>query len=34
MKKDYKKRIIFFMKYDFYKYMIMLFNLYNAFITF
>ena len=34
MKKDYKKKIVFLTKYDFYKYIIMLFNLYNAFITF
>ena len=34
IKEKHKKKIIFFIKYDFYKYMIMLFNLYNAFITF
>ena len=34
IKKNYKKRIIFFTRYDFYKYIIMLFDLYNAFATF
>ena len=34
IKKDYKKRIAFLIKYDFYKYIIMLFDLYNVFITF
>ena len=33
VRKNYKKKI-FLIKYDFYKYIIMLFNLYNAFITF
>ena len=34
VKKEYKKNIIFFIKYDFYKYIIMLFDLYNVFIIF
>ena len=34
IKKGHKKRIIFFIKYDFYEYIIMLFDLYNAFVTF
>ena len=34
IKENYKKKIVFFRKYNLYKYMIMLFNLYNAFITF
>ena len=34
VKKDYKERITFFTKYNLYKYMIISFDLYNAFITF
>ena len=34
VKKDYKKKIIFFIKYKFYKYLVILFNLYNAPIIF
>ena len=34
VKKDYEKRIFFFTKYDFYKHMIILFDLYNVFVTF
>ena len=34
IKKDYKERIFFFTRYNFYKYIIMLFDLCNAFITF
>ena len=34
IKKEYEKKIIFFIKYNLYKYIIMSFNLYNVFITF
>ena len=34
IKKDHKKRIFFFINYNFYEYIIMLFDLYNAFATF
>ena len=34
IKNNYKKRIIFFIKYDLYKYIIIFFKLYNAFIIF
>ena len=34
MKDDLKKKIIFLIKYDFYKYIIMFFELYNAFVIF
>ena len=34
IKKDHKKRIVFFIRYNFYEYIIMSFDLYNVFITF
>ena len=34
VKKNYKKKINFFIKYEFYEYFVILFDFYNAFITF